>query len=74
MRAFAPLTYGFDPYIEVSPSNNLLGGEQLTVTGTDFPPNATFPVDIAQAYGSPEGSLVDHSTWWMGSVTTNGDG
>ena len=31
-------------------------------------------MDIAQAYGSPEGSLVDHNTWWMDSVTTNGDG
>ncbi|MCU0294767.1 MAG: hypothetical protein MUD05_01785 [Candidatus Nanopelagicales bacterium] len=72
--ASGPLTFGFDPYVEVHPANNLVGGEQLTVTGSDFPPGTTFPLDVALAYGSPGGSLVDHDTMRTISVTPSAAG
>ncbi len=74
VKAFAPLTFGFDPYIQTQPADNLVDGAAITLTGRDFPPNATFNVDLALGYGSAQGGLVDHSTWWMGSVTTDANG
>jgi hypothetical protein len=69
-----PLTFGFSPSITVDPAVDVTDAALVSVSGWDFPPNSTFAIDLAQGYGTTDGSLVDHGTWWMGDVTTDPDG
>lgn len=74
IRAVGALTFGFNPQIRVEPRDNLTDGQAVNVVGEDFPPSSTFGIEMAQGYGSQEGGLVDHDTWWRGQVTTDGSG